>query len=366
MTWAVGPVGRLRLAAPLMLLALAIMASARGDESDVAGELRRDVLYLRSGEAPEGELQGCSEESCTLGGRSHARTEIVMIGLGVAITDGPPPIGDAFEDAVNPRGTADWRPGRLLGIDVDTVTTEQGTQARATIAWVYLAPVGLDQGGGGQSGAPTDEASEGGEPGALWTGRIDARSTATTVGVTTTVTITVDPVRLRDVNFPLWLREGGERRRIGTFTRLDAEGTVMSQMVAWAGECTGGGQGLVTLESSGSAIWLKTEGDTTTLLGVDIPEGQSIYAVGLVGLTPASHRVGTDCGTTSTTRTSPRSASAAIPEPLTLASIRSYARSRATDDRQLPGHGRRRRTDSLLEPLPRRRLLRAAAVRVSP
>jgi hypothetical protein len=284
----------------LVLAALVVWAAAAGAQ-ETGTSRSRDVLYLLAGGAPEGSLQGCSAQACTLDDTPYPRSAIVMIGLGVRPQDAPPPIADAFVDAVNPRDMPTWEPGRLTTVDAGSVTTEARAYARRDIAWIYLAPTAA-----GAGSAPEDDEAPGGEPGALWTGRIVARWTTEESGAVTTVTAVADPARLREVRFPLMLAGADGALEIGTFTRLDTEGTVLTQTVETTGACSGGGQGTATLtrpeESSASAIWTKTEAvDATPLLGADLPEGESVYAVGLVALLDdnagATHRSGMDCGT---------------------------------------------------------------------
>jgi hypothetical protein len=292
-----GKAGRMKLA--VMVLALAASPAAIA-QSGADARTRYDVLYLMGGEGLKGTLQGCSAEACILEEIIHPRAGIVMIGLAVTPADAPPPIADPLADAVNRRDTAAWEPGRLIAIDEATVVTEEGSYDRTDVAWVYLAPRL------GGAAPPPAGPTAAGEAGALWTGRIDARYSAEEGGAVTTVTITADPVRLREVRFPLLMGRPEGPLEIGTFTRLDTEGTVITQTVAFTGTCSGGGQGTVTLgrpeESAASAIWLKTAPvDATPLLGADIPEGEEVYAVGLAALlgdmSSPSHRSGIDCGT---------------------------------------------------------------------
>jgi hypothetical protein len=122
-------------------------APALGQERDqhplrdlqAAPEPRRDLLILRTGGYEEGVLAGCSDQSCSLGGKSLRRDDIVLIGLGVADTDAPPVIEDALQDSIHLRSAAVLK-ARLLGINTYMVVSGQGATARRDVTWIYLAP----------------------------------------------------------------------------------------------------------------------------------------------------------------------------------------------------------------------------------
>ncbi len=104
-----------------------------------APEPRRDILILRSGGYEQGALAGCSDQSCSLDGKSHPRDDIVLIGLGIGSSDPAPAIDDPLQDSIHLRSAAVLK-AKLLGINTQMVVSGQGAKARGEVAWIYLAP----------------------------------------------------------------------------------------------------------------------------------------------------------------------------------------------------------------------------------
>lgn len=118
-------------------------AEILGKKSSDVLELRRDVLILRAGAREEGELAGCSATSCSIRGRPYRRNEIFMVGLSITSADLPPLIEDPSQDSIQLRNGGLVR-ARLLGVNAQAVVTAQGSNQRAEVSWIYLAPAQPD------------------------------------------------------------------------------------------------------------------------------------------------------------------------------------------------------------------------------
>ena len=145
------------------------------DQLQAAPEPRRDILILRAGGYEEGELTGCSSESCSLGGKSHRRDEIALIGLGITGGDPAPTIDDPLQDSVHLRNATVLKT-KLLGINTQTVVSSRGSNPRREVVWVYLAPPSPEPGRSDQSRRPITPSrtdTDGERPTYLWEGRIE-------------------------------------------------------------------------------------------------------------------------------------------------------------------------------------------------
>ena len=133
------------------LLLIVLAGAANGQQR--SAEPRRDVLFPRAGGLQEGALQGCSAASCSFSGRLHLRPTILLLGLAVGASEAPPAIADPSQDAVYLRNAVVVK-SRLVSIDANQVVTEQGSQPRANVAWVFLAPAPASPGPRGDSPPP--------------------------------------------------------------------------------------------------------------------------------------------------------------------------------------------------------------------
>lgn len=277
---------------------------------------RHDLLVLRTGETWQGKLAGCVGETCTFEGTPVPRAGIAWLGLGV--TEAPPAaVDDPTQGALQLHDTT-MVPGNLVGIDAERVVTERGAYPRQDVVWAYLPPPQPDGPQPGQLGAPppdpppspdlTDPGEEtpprqpgptqqppfaagGGAPdgeaerGGLWSGRVDADYLDTANGGVARVVTTIDPVRLREIRYPLYILEGTGTRRVGSYLELEPEGSTFSQrFTVSAGGCTLGGAGTEVLgeEDVTASIWIKTaDVDTTPTLGWNVPLGPGRYLVSI-------------------------------------------------------------------------------------
>lgn len=275
-----------------------------------------DLLILRDGAVLQGTLTTCSAASCTLDGRLTPFADIEWVGL-------------AREDLIPPSSSVDEVhkvdgtivPGRLSGINATRVSTTQGGVARAETAWVHvLPPAPRPTNQPGSFGAPPQPPttpqppvqppppppppprtspqppSTGGTPasggtaapsgngrrGGLWTGVAKSRlQMKPDVGF-----IQLDAeasVRMRERIFPLMYPPAVAAKKIGTFIRLEHEGTVLRDSFRSSGpgsRCRG--EGSVTLnwpDGSCSSIYDKdADVDTTPGLLFDVPRG-GLYQV---------------------------------------------------------------------------------------
>jgi hypothetical protein len=189
------------------------MTLGAADAQQSSGEPRRDVLILRGSGLQEGALQGCADASCSFGGQSHPRPEILLIGLQMAASDAPPAIDDPFQDTVYLRN-ANVVKSKLIGIDARQVVTEQGPHPRAAVAWVFLALPPATPGPRAASSPTTGRQS-----GALWTGQVHWTHKPFWGHLVTTSA----EVRLREV--PLTVPAGSFVRGMVEYIELRHEGS---------------------------------------------------------------------------------------------------------------------------------------------
>ncbi len=280
--------------------------------------LKADVIIAKDG-VRRGQLSGCIADNCRIDNFSIARAGIVWIGLKSDVFSIPAP-QDRLRDEVHYRDGS-VHPGRLVGINADTVITERGSHPRAAVAWVYLTPR-RQRAAPGQIGAPLPTPTPtpsrtpapsptptqsptsnetpttqppAGKRGGLWTGKITQRWIQRHPGGgVLRITTVIDDVRLREFIQPMNVFESGKLRQVGTITSLFPEGGKINDRVRdlsnvggnGAGSyCTDVGEGtrpLTGADLSASYIWKKNGNvDTTTGVGWNVPSGPGLYHVGI-------------------------------------------------------------------------------------
>lgn len=272
-----------------------------------------DLLILRDRSVKKGALTACNAASCTLDGAITPFAEIEWVGLARADVTPPPSTADEVHKIDGTIAT-----GRLSAIDATTVSTTRGRVPRAETAWVHVvAPTPAQLPQPGSFGAPpnqpsgpetpvrppkppklptrqppTQPPSTGGtppgggaaapsgvgRPGALWTGVIQARLQGTVDDTTSRNDVEIR-VNMRERIFPLMYP--GVPKAIGTYIRLDHEGTVVRNRFRSSGpylSCRGEGTTTVSAPDTldCSVIWIKdADVDTTPGFHFNVPRGAS-------------------------------------------------------------------------------------------
>jgi len=264
-----------RAAAAAALITFVLLSSAAAAQ---------DLIIRRDGSLLSGPLVACVAGRCRIGQTDASFDDIAWIGLAQKKPD-PPVLTIGGGDVVVLRDGSEHR-GRLVGLSLGVVELDNAELDRPTVAWIRLAaevpaaPAPTPT----PTAAPTPAGS-----GALWTGTISGHAFGTVDGIASDWSFDAD-VRLREHPSPLMC--GGQR--VGTFVRLEHEGTVVHdhfQSTVEGGSCSGEGATTVSTtpgeQNVGhpSAIWIATvDRDLQACLGqgFDLRPGRSVYSFGVV------------------------------------------------------------------------------------
>lgn len=258
-------------AAVLTLLALPAVAAAQ------------DLIIRRDGSLLSGPLVACVAGRCRIGHTDASFDDIAWIGLAQKKPD-PPALTIGGGDVVVLRDGSEHR-GQLVGVSLGVVELDNAELDRPTVAWIRLAA----EIPAAPAPTPTPTVTPSGGNGALWTGTLSGHAFGTVDGIASDWSFDAD-VRLREHPSPLMC--GGQR--VGTFVRLEHEGTVVRnhfRSTLEGGSCSGEGTTTVSTtpgeQNVGhpSAIWIATvDRDLRACLGqgFDLRPGRGVYSFGVV------------------------------------------------------------------------------------